>query len=65
MKKSKKKKADKKEKGKGKEKGKEKEKQGNNGTSHASAHIEEVGNSTDSGPRSRAPRVEEVQDEDA
>jgi hypothetical protein len=56
----KKKKVEKKEKGKGKEKEKS-----NIGTSHISAHIEEVDDSTQSGPLSRAPRIEEVLDEDA
>jgi len=62
-KKSKKKAGEKKGKGKEKEKSKGKEKS-NNGSSHVSAHIEEV-DSGDSGSRRRAPRIEEVQDEDA
>jgi len=64
-KKKSKKKADKKEKGKEKGKGKEKEKKGNNGSSHVSVHLEEVDDVGDSGPLSRAVRIEEVLDEEA
>ena len=54
-----------KEKGKEKAKGKGKERAKSSGASHDSAYIEEVEDPGDSNPLRRAPRIQEVQDEDA